>query len=1087
MARIRSQNELILSLLDFFRAAQPNLDTKAGTVVRDLFVDSIGSQLSSLYQELQRIQSLQSLRLALGSDLDKLGSNYGAIRNKGTKAGGVALLTFSSIASDIPINRADVISARNGSSFLVTTGLVVSPVYANSYKATASQYRANLDLVGITDQYAVEVLVQASATGTQGNISKYNLNSTNIAGVTNVTNVVPFSGGTGTEDDASFRSRILSVFSGANTGTALGYKNAVLEDPAALDAIVIQPGDSLMTRDGTQVATDPTTGITTIVQDGTGGKIDVYVYGLRLQEVIDSFIYTDKSNTGNPSNIINDYVIGQIAADSGKTVNKKRLDDLASSVLPNQPVNNLISVSGSTSGNNFVEKSVDSYGRITGNYELVKDTGVYSGSPWGFDKLHWISNIISNLAEDKTKGTFNGQDNLSFPDVNKINTVTQRVSVTNENSRVSKTDKTSIQLSHKPVMNVTRVFNTTTGERYVVSNQNPDSSGSIINTTGRITITGNSLPAVSDILQVDYTWLLSYDPYIDFDGKNSNVNPNIRTVLDSIDWGLSNNIRREQATLTTLGSTLVATVTHPISSVVSVNIVVNESEIVGKTNSRFSVVVTNPVSNVVSIIRTSDGTDLWNTSKANGSFSGLTIFLPTDGLSVLADSVTVTYNASDIYSNDGYQGNFNNNTITIVPTVTVTAGTVVEINYIANIYNLVLATAISQLPLLRSGNKFMTSANVTFGTQPTTHIFDSYGNIIKNLRQAPSNINLAIAGSISPGVISVVGTTMTGVFESVFPVVPESIDKLTIELSQAIKNSLGFASNVSIPSTLKICRLVSLEKVEALPNLVVLGSLYTYDIKGYGIKDNSYFKSESVIDSNITVTQVRLPRTTGNLANASDFGSYYRATFYYTIDNDIENVYFSKSGSLSTNKRFAIINNIYVSSGFSSGSSASATLAAYDMNQPVISSRYQAFYDYTAPKVNERISVRYNLNKLIGDSTLKVENVRPISADVLAKEAIKVLVDVTMNIVVTSDFTNNTTTVKQNVQDTVTSALNANSLGTIIDSSDLIVVAQGVTGVDRARVLYFNKANTAGTVLSISASKNQYIQANKVTINIETR
>ena len=50
-----------------------------------------------------------------------------------------------------------------------------------------------------------------------------------------------------------------------------------------------------------------------------------------------------------------------------------------------------------------------------------------------------------------------------------------------------------------------------------------------------------------------------------------------------------------------------------------------------------------------------------------------------------------------------------------------------------------------------------------------------------------------------------------------------------------------------------------------------------------------------------------------------------------------------------------------------------------------------------------------------------------------------------------------------------------------------INAGNGVDGVDRARVLFFNKANESGTVLSIAAEKNQYIVANDVIINIESR
>ena len=190
--------------------------------------------------------------------------------------------------------------------------------------------------------------------------------------------------------------------------------------------------------------------------------------------------------------------------------------------------------------------SVDEFGRVTGNYELVKDEGEYGGSPWGYDRLRWISDRISNFQEVNTKGTFNGQDALTFSDTTILNDAQQNISITNENSKVDEVNNSIIQLSHFPITEVTRVFNATTGERYVVANQNPDGTG-VINNTGRITISGNSLPSRSDILQVDYTWIFSYDPFWDFDNKETSNNP--REVVDSIDWGYSNLVRREDAVL----------------------------------------------------------------------------------------------------------------------------------------------------------------------------------------------------------------------------------------------------------------------------------------------------------------------------------------------------------------------------------------------------------------------------------------------------------------------------------------------------------------------------------------------------------
>ena len=1083
MARIRSQNELILSLLDFFRTAEPNLDTKPGTVSRDILVDPIAAQISRLYQEQQRISTLQSLRLALGADLDKLAANYGATRKQGTKSTGPVLFTFNSIDSDIPINRGDIVNSRNGATFSVQNGLVVSPVFANTYRATASQYRSDLDLAGITDTYAVEVLVEAASAGIQGNISKYNVTSTNISGVSNVTNAYPFGGGTQAEDDAAFRGRILAIFSGANTGTSLGYKNAVLEDPAAIDAFVVEPGNSLMVRDGSQVYVDPETGERTVISYGAGGKVDIYLFGTRLQEIIESYVYADKSNTGDPTNTANDHVLGQIEADDGKTVTQKRLDDLAAGTLPNQPVNDIISVSGSVSGNNFIEKSVDSLGRITGNYELLKDTGVYGGSVWGFDKLRWIDDEITGLPEDKTKGTFNGQDALTFPDASAITGSTRRINVVNENSKVNSANRASIQLYHSPITNVTRVFNATTGERYVISSQNPDGTGDT-NETGRITISGSSLPASSDTLQVDYTWVYDFDPYIDFDGKISNINPNPRDVQDSVDWGYSNAVRREEVTLTAAGSVLTATVTHPITAVASVNVVTQEAGTVTLVNGREAVIVSASVANVVSVVRDADGTDVWNTSKADGSFSGFTVFLPTDGLANYSDTVSVVYNAVDVFNADGYEGSFDGKVITIVPTSTAVAGTVVEANYISNVNILIPTTTLPQLPVLRSQNGFDTVSLEGIGTQPTTHIYSSGITIQKNLRQAPSNLALAVSGSVSPGIFTLTGTTLHKVTASVITV---GTDGLTVQLSQAIKNDLGLASNVSIPANLKLARVVSVEGVQATSNGDVLSVDHTYDIKGYHLMDNSFFKSESVLNSSLTATQFTLPSTITNEANAPSVGDRLRVTFYYVRTSDTENVSFSKSGTLWSDKRFAILDSLAISSGFTSGASQSASLTVSNFNQPMTGARYQSNYNYVAPKPNERISIRFNLNKLIGDSTLAIEDTRPITADVLAKEGTPIRIDVTMNIVLFPEYVNNSATVKQNVQDAVAAALNANELGTVVDSSDLVVVAQGVNGVDRARTLYFNKSDEAGTVLSIQAADNEYLQANDVVINIESR
>ena len=142
---LKTYNDLVFGLLQFFRTAQPNLDTKPGTVARDLIIEGPSAQTSRLYDELNKNSNLQSFRLSLGSDLDKLAQNFGAIRKPGAKATVPALLTFDSLEADIAVNKGDQIQAKNGSVFLITNSAVISPALATSYQATAARYRADLD------------------------------------------------------------------------------------------------------------------------------------------------------------------------------------------------------------------------------------------------------------------------------------------------------------------------------------------------------------------------------------------------------------------------------------------------------------------------------------------------------------------------------------------------------------------------------------------------------------------------------------------------------------------------------------------------------------------------------------------------------------------------------------------------------------------------------------------------------------------------------------------------------------------------------------------------------------------------------
>lgn len=1363
MANIRSSNELIMFLLDFFRTRVPEADTKPGSVIRDLMIESQANMQAILYEELSKSSTLSSIRLSIGTDLDRLGQNYGALRKAATKSTGIALLTFNSIPTSIAIDKGSLLFSSNGFSFNVLNGTSVTPTNSNLYKSIATKYKADLDFIGITDTYAIEVSVEASTPGLAGNLAKYSINRTSIPGVSNVTNIFPFSGGSNQEDDATFRSRILAIFSGSNVGTSLGYRNVALSDASVLDALVIEPGDPLMTRDGTQVVKN-SDGSFTIISEGSGGKVDILILGSRPSEHIDSYIYHDLSNSNDPTSDNNIIVLGQIASDEGKTITRKRIDDLDNGVLPAQPADNILEVSGSGSGSNFKEKEVDSLGRVSGNYEIIRDTGAFSGSPWGFDKFHWISNKISLFDEDRIKAAFNSQDSLTFTDVENIPQVQQNIQITNENSIVSSSDRSIIQLLHKPATSVTRVFNTNTGERYTIVDQNLDGDDTI-NITGRIQISGNSLPSTSDILQVDYVWILDYDPYSDYDGKF--LNDNLRTPGDNIDWGYGNLIRKEPVTMSLNAEETFFSgkVSHNISSVISANVFSQENSqvevIIDPLSPLYLKKVINlsllesAIENIDSIVFQNTNLELYNTAQNDGSFSNTRvavdseikfnaiIVLPSDTIANDLDFVTVKYNTIDIFTVDGNSGNYSGTQITI-PVDNFDGYTDsfwTEVSYIASIQDLISA-GISNFPISRSGNgftlknksgftnnqianivrhenqivaqntdgyyvktslsaaeygllntqvlsvirlsdvlelvdadnpctittssdgyfqivfngvnsphvndqvliifycddlkrnqpitfanniirtdlntlsydsvnekffttihSFSTSSDIEFeifdsvtneillsGTDgslttsfsssniaefSSAEDFDSITNITskkirisnnssrnnngifdisainsidnkitiksifnkvgsnqieiirisdgqslwnadgeidfdnnelflpginvpnigdkvliiyyesQNLRQSPSKLLVNVTDQINvSGVLAIAGQSFYKVDEVVFTAINSGLKQ---NLSEAIRTFLGAASTATLSSNIKIKRLVKLEKVETTSGNEVLSVLHTYDIKGYYLKDNSLYANESFIDDTLSNVEIKLPATSSNEDESPQIGDSLRVTFYYTIDNDKENLFFTRNGTLYTDKTFSLVNSVYVSSGFTKSSSTKITIST--MNQPVSGSRYKAFYDYIAPKENERIVIRYNYNKLISDVTLNVETNRPINADVLVKAAVQIPVDVTMNVVISSTQSDvgASQIVVQNLVDKLIAQLNVNKLGTIIDASDLINTAYSVDGVDRARIIYFNKSGELGQVLSLTAQKNEYFIANNVIVNIETR
>jgi uncharacterized phage protein gp47/JayE len=168
MTEFKSFNELVLDILEHLRLTQPNLDIKPNSVARDLFVDGQALQASSLYDALREISTSMSLANLTGQDLVNYGSNYGLVKKSGTKAVGSVVFTFRSLNNDITIPAGSVVRSRNGLPFTTVSTITAYSSQANALRSTASRLRQDLDSAGISDEFALEVSVEAQSLGSSG-------------------------------------------------------------------------------------------------------------------------------------------------------------------------------------------------------------------------------------------------------------------------------------------------------------------------------------------------------------------------------------------------------------------------------------------------------------------------------------------------------------------------------------------------------------------------------------------------------------------------------------------------------------------------------------------------------------------------------------------------------------------------------------------------------------------------------------------------------------------------------------------------------------------------------------------------------
>jgi uncharacterized phage protein gp47/JayE len=124
----------------------------------------------------------------------------------------------------------------------------------------------------------------------------------------------------------------------------------------------------------------------------------------------------------------------------------------------------------------------------------------------------------------------------------------------------------------------------------------------------------------------------------------------------------------------------------------------------------------------------------------------------------------------------------------------------------------------------------------------------------------------------------------------------------------------------------------------------------------------------------------------------------------------------------------------------------------------------------------QTITITYSYNKLIEDlqSAVDADTQHIITADILMREALEILVNVHMEVTVLSGY--NKTTVQSDIQTNIGNYINAFFLNTDLYPSDLVGIAENTTGVDKVDIATLTPATDT------IADRTSYLRAGTLTI-----
>lgn len=319
----RTQNDVILTYNGELLAADPGIDVKPGTVIRDT-MDPISEETARMYviqDFLARANSVSALldyddangdgisdppdtsikkktlqlalyltsandvQILIDDQFDKLASNVNVLRSGAQPAiGNVVFYTQSLPIRDMQVNEGAQVSSLGN----VDQGIPSQPYRVLETKAIPYANREAF-FNPATNQYELTVQVEAVNAGSTGNTDSYTIKVINSGADSGflVENPTPIEFGVDLESNHDLATRIQLAFF-ADTGTEGGYAKTAVAVPGVRGVRVEKAGDSLMFRD-----------YDSIRNEHIGGKVDIYIQGQKMRQISDKIAFSFSSGSGD--------------------------------------------------------------------------------------------------------------------------------------------------------------------------------------------------------------------------------------------------------------------------------------------------------------------------------------------------------------------------------------------------------------------------------------------------------------------------------------------------------------------------------------------------------------------------------------------------------------------------------------------------------------------------------------------------------------------------------------------------------------------------------------------------------------------